>query len=113
MLLDTRHTGQTYNLHGEPLTQTQLAAHLNAAFGTNLTYRSLSVADDRADRIAQLGDLMGTIIAGIYEGIRNGALDNPSDFKAATGRPHQSWDDYFVTLPVSGRREDRTPTLNA
>jgi hypothetical protein len=32
-----------------------------------------------------------TVIAGIYEGIQDGAFDNPSDFEAAAGadsRPH-------------------------
>lgn len=98
MLLDRRHTGQTYNLHGQPLTQAELAAHLNKAFGTSLTYRPLSVEDYRADRIAELGEMMGTIIAGIYEGIRMGAVDNPSDYEAAAGRPHQSWADFFASL---------------
>lgn len=98
MLLDERHNGQTYNLHGALLTQADLAAYLNTAFGTNLTYRPMSVEDYRADRIAELGEMMGTIIAGIYEGIRNGAMDRPSDFQAAAGRPHQSWADYFASI---------------
>ena len=34
---------------------------------------------------------VGTVIAGIYEGTRNGALDVPSDDEAAAGRPHRSW----------------------
>jgi len=33
---------------------------------------------------------MGPIIAGIYEGIRSGANDIPSDFEKAAGRSHQS-----------------------
>ena len=98
MLLDEQHNGQTYNLHGDLLTQAQLAAHMNNALGTDLTYRPMSVDDYRADRIAALGDMMGTIIAGIYEGIRSGAMDRPSDFEAAAGRPHQSWEDYFSAL---------------
>lgn len=98
MLLDRHHNSQTYNLHGQPLTQGELAAHLNKAFGTNLTYRPMSVEDYRADRIAELGDMMGTIIAGIYEGIRMGAVDNPSDYEAAAGRPHQSWANFFASL---------------
>jgi NAD(P)H dehydrogenase (quinone) len=39
---------------------------------------------------------MGNIIAGIYEGIRNGYADNPSDFALAAGRAHQSWQDTAV-----------------
>ncbi len=95
MLTRSEHDGQIYNLHGEPITQAELAAYLNQAFGTALTYRSMSVADYREERVAELGEFMGTIIAGIYEGIRNGALDNHSDFERVTGRPHQSWDEYF------------------
>ncbi len=98
MALDDAHHGKTYLLHGTPLTQAQLAAHLNDAFGTNLTYRAMSVEAYRADRRAALGDMMGTIIAGIYEGIRSGVFDVPSDFEAAAGRAHQSWDDYFGGL---------------
>lgn len=98
MLLDDRHNNQTYNLHGALLTQANLAAHLNAAFGTKLAYRPMSIEDYRADRIAELGEVMGTIIAGIYEGIRNGAMDRPSDFESAAGRAHQSWADFFSTI---------------
>ncbi|MHA6326104.1 SDR family oxidoreductase [Roseivivax sp. CAU 1753] len=98
MLTGAEHTGQTYNLHGALLTQRDLADHLNRAFGTCLTYREMSVEAYRADRIAELGDFIGTVIAGIYQGIRDGAHDVPSDFKVAAGRPHQSWDAYFQTL---------------
>ena len=49
-------------------------------------------------RIAELGDFLGTVIAGIYEGIRNGACDNESHYAEAAGREHQSWDAYFETL---------------
>lgn len=100
MLLDERHNGQTYNLHGDLLTQAELAAHLNTAFGTDLTYRPMSIEHYRADRIAELGEMMGTIIAGIYEGIRTGAMDRPGDFMAAAGRPHQSWESFFSALRV-------------
>lgn len=98
MLTRPECNGQVFNLHGEPITQSQLAGYLNQAFGTELTYRSMSVAEYREERIAELGEFMGTIIAGIYEGIRNGAQNNPSDFELAAGRPHQSWDEYFQTL---------------
>lgn len=98
MLNDPKHDGQTYNLHGELLTQAQLAEYLNRTFGTGLEYRSMSVAEYREERVAELGEFMGTVIAGIYEGIRNGALDQASDYHAVTGRPHQSWDDYFRLL---------------
>ena len=101
MLTESEHNGQTYNLHGEAITQTQLADYLNAAFGTNLTYREMSVADYREERVGELGEFLGNVIAGIYEGIRNGACNNESHFEAAAGRPHESWDEYFRRLAAS------------
>ncbi len=98
MLTGAAHNGHTYHLHGTPLTQAELADYLNRAFGTRLDYRPISVDEYKADRSAELGDFMGTIIVGIYQGIHDGALDNPSDFGTAAGRPHQRWDDYFASL---------------
>ena len=98
MLTDSKHNGQTYNLHGEAMTQDALADHLNDAFGTNLKYREMTVAEYRDERIAELGEFLGNIIAGIYDGIRIGAYDNESHFAKAVGSPHQSWDDYFRQL---------------
>ncbi|HUV13781.1 MAG TPA: SDR family oxidoreductase [Acidobacteriota bacterium] len=98
MLTEDQHFGKTYNLHGEPITQYQLAGYLNGAFGTNLVYVPLTVQEYRRERIAELGEFMGNVIAGIYEGIHNGTFDNPSHFVAATGREHQSWDEYFGGL---------------
>lgn len=92
------HDGQTVNLNGTPMTQAQLANHLNSTFGTELVYRAMSSAEYAADRIAELGPFFGEIIAGIYDGIRLGAYDNPSDFEAVTGRPHQGWDAFFQSL---------------
>jgi NAD(P)H dehydrogenase (quinone) len=98
MLTDDRHNGQTYNLHGGLLTQAQLADYLGRVVGTELPFTSMSVEEYRADRVAELGDFIGGVIAGIYEGIRNGEADRPSDFAAAAGREHESWDDYFDRL---------------
>lgn len=98
MLTQARHNGRTWNLHGDLLTQAQLAELMNAAFGTSLVYRPMSVEDYRAERIAELGEFIGTVIAGIYQGIRDGALDIESDYLAATGRSHRGWDDYFRSL---------------
>jgi NAD(P)H dehydrogenase (quinone) len=100
MLTEPKHNGHTYNLHGEPLTQQQLADYLNDAFSTDLKYRAMSVADYRAERIAELGEFMGSVIAGIYEGISNGAANNESHFAMAAGRNHQSWPEYFDELKV-------------
>jgi len=98
MLTESKHDGQVYNLHGEPITQQRLAEYLNEAFGTNLKYRAMPVAEYRRERVAELGEFLGNVIAGIYEGIRNGAADHESHFAAAAGRAHQSWAEYFGTL---------------
>lgn len=90
--------GQTFNLNGTPITQTQLAQHLNKSFDTDLKYRIMQSADFIADRTAELGAFIGPIIGGIYDGIRRGAYDISGDFEAVTGRPHQSWDEYFDAL---------------
>ncbi|MCG6156815.1 SDR family oxidoreductase [Rubinisphaera margarita] len=103
LLTESKHNGQTYNLHGEPITQQQLTHFLNETFGTDLKYRSMSVEEYRQDRIAELGDFIGTVIAGIYEGIRNGALNNESHFAQAAGREHQSWTTYFDNLATTRR----------
>ncbi|MBT6093881.1 MAG: hypothetical protein HOH04_03305 [Rhodospirillaceae bacterium] len=52
----------------------------------------------QAERIAELGEFVGTGVAGIYAGIRDGALDNSSDYAAASGRAHVSWADYSDAL---------------
>ncbi|CAA0103263.1 Quinone oxidoreductase 2 [Halioglobus japonicus] len=98
MLLEPNHSRHTYNLHGEAITQAQLAGYLNRAFGTQLEYRSMSVEAYRQERIAELGEFMGTVIAGIYEGIRNGYVDNNSDYARAAGRPHLSWERFFADI---------------
>ena len=95
LLTQPQHDGQIYNLHGEPITQQQLANYLNDAFGTNLKYRPMTVSEYREERIGELGEFLGQVIAGIYEGIRNGAANNESHFARAAGREHQSWPSYF------------------
>jgi NAD(P)H dehydrogenase (quinone) len=97
-LTGPEHNGQTYNLYGEPITQAQLAEHLNRAFGTELSYSPMSVEAYLKDRTDELGPFIGPIIAGIYQGIRLGAFDAESDYEAAAGRPHQSWHDHFDAL---------------
>lgn len=96
------HNGGTVALNGTPITQSQLADYLNGAFGTSLRYREMTPEAFIADRTAELGAFIGPIIGGIYEGIRLGIFDAPSDFEAVTGRPHQSWEDYFRTLAAQG-----------
>ncbi len=100
MLIDPAHNQNTYNLHGEAITQAQLAEYLNAAIGTQLKYRYMSVEDYRQERIAELGEFMGTVIAGIYDGIRKGSADNESHYATAAGRPHQSWQSFFAYIKL-------------
>lgn len=90
MLLNDQHHGHIYNLVGESISQAELAALINQVYGTKLAYQPISVEEFTSDRIAALGDFYGTVIGGIYEGIKNGAFDLPSDFKKATGRAHKS-----------------------
>ncbi|SFR85619.1 SDR family oxidoreductase [Maribacter stanieri] len=90
LLIEDKHNGQVYNLVGEPVTQSELAENINKVYGTNLIYNSVTVDNYAADRKAALGDFMGTVIAGIYEGIKAGANDVPSDFEKATGRAPKS-----------------------
>jgi NAD(P)H dehydrogenase (quinone) len=98
LLTNAALNGKVVNLHGLPISQAELAAYLSDAFGTKLNYRPMTSEDYLADRTAELGDFMGPIIAGIYDGIRLGAYDNTSDFAVVTGRPHQSWDAFFNDL---------------
>ncbi len=90
MLTDDKYNGQIYNLVGEPITQAQLADSINQVYGTNLIFNSVSVEAYTKERKAELGDFMGTIIAGIYEGIRNGANNVNSDYEKASGRSHKT-----------------------
>lgn len=90
MLLNDKHNGKIYNLSGEAITQYQLAEYINQVFKTNLKYNSISVEEYQKERKAELGDFLGTVIAGIYEGIRNGANDILSDYEKATNREHKS-----------------------
>lgn len=101
MLTQDQHNGQIYNLHGEAITQYQLAEYLNSAFGTDLTYTPMSVEEYRQERMAELGEFLGTVIAGIYQGIREGKADNPSHFYEAAGREHESWQTYFSHIKVN------------
>jgi len=98
MLTQDQHNGHTYNLHGEAITQYQLAEYLNSAFGTDLVYVPMTVEEFRAERTAELGEFLGTIIAGIYQGILDRKADNPSHFREAAGREHVSWPIYFAGI---------------
>jgi len=90
MLLEEKHNGNIYNLVGEAISQKQLADFINQVYNTNLIYHAVSVEAYKTDRIAELGEFLGTVIAGIYEGIKNDANDVHSDYEKAADRPHKS-----------------------
>lgn len=90
MLLHEKHNGKTYNLVGEAISQAELAQLINKVYHTNLAYTPVSVETYKEERKAALGDFIGTIIAGIYEGIQKGVNDVHSDYEVAAGRPHKS-----------------------
>ena len=90
MLLNDELNGQTLNLVGEGISQAELAALINRMYGTNLHFEHMSFDSYKVERQAELGDFIGTVIAGIYQSIAKGAYDLPSDFEKAAGRPHKS-----------------------
>lgn len=61
---------------------------MNKVFNTQQKFNSISVANYLTERKSELGEFIGTVITGIYEGIKNGANDVPSDFKKVTEGPH-------------------------
>lgn len=90
MLIEDRHNNKVYDLAGTSISQTELAALLNKIYNTDLKYEEVSVKEYCDDRKSELGDFMGDIVCGIYEGIRKGSFDISSDYKKATGRVHKS-----------------------
>tara|TARA_R110001632_G_scaffold174095_1_gene293699 strand:- start:143918 stop:144769 length:852 start_codon:yes stop_codon:yes gene_type:complete len=101
MLTEDKHNAQTYNLHGQAITQYQLADYLNMAFDTHLAYTPMTVEAYRENRVAELGEFLGTVIAGIYQGICEGKADNPSHYLLAAGREHESWQSYFAHVKAN------------
>jgi len=90
LLTDDKLSGKTYNLFGEPVTQKQLVEAINIAYNINLDYKSISVEEYTKQRQLALGEFLGTIIGGIYEGIRTGKFDGKSDFLEVAKRTHKS-----------------------
>ncbi|MGJ8684590.1 MAG: SDR family oxidoreductase [Nonlabens sp.] len=90
MLLDEKHNNYIYNLLGTAISQQELATLMNQVYKTQLVFNSMSVEDYAVERKQELGEFIGGVIAGIYEGIRNGVYDIPSDYEQATGRAHKS-----------------------
>jgi NAD(P)H dehydrogenase (quinone) len=93
LLTDNSLNGETYNLFGETITQEQLCLAINKSFQVDLKFTNISVHDYLALRKAALGDFLGTIISGIYEGIKDGAFNVASDFLRVSKRAHKSIDE--------------------
>jgi NAD(P)H dehydrogenase (quinone) len=98
MLLAERHNGQIYTLAGTPISQHQLTDYLNQTFGTDLVYDPIGVEEYKKQRIAELGEFLGSIIGGIYHSILLGAFNIPSDYRQVAGRDHITWPEYFRSL---------------
>ena len=101
MILNDNRNSQTFNLAGDAITQLQLTGYLNSAFGSNLVYEAMTLEAYQAFQQSVNGEFLGKIIAGIYTKIRNGEFNIQSDFKAAAGRSHLAWEDYFNTIKQS------------
>ncbi|MDX2432743.1 MAG: SDR family oxidoreductase [Bacteroides sp.] len=93
LLIDNTLLGKTYNLFASPTTQQQLVNAINKAYKLNLAYKSISVEEYLTERQAALGEFIGTVIGGIYEGIRTGKFNGVSDFSELTKRSHKSLDE--------------------
>lgn len=89
-MIEEHHNGHIYNLAGDPVSQAELATFINDAYGTNLTYKPVSVDQYLNERKHALGDFMGIIVAGIYEAVSSGAFDTESHFTKVTGRGHKT-----------------------
>ena len=98
MILNDDRNSQTFNLSGEVITQQQLCAYLNSAFGSKLVYEEMTPEAYLAFQQIVNGEFLGKIIAGIYAKIRNGEFNIQSDFEAAAGRKHMAWEDYFNSM---------------
>ena len=96
LLIDDSLNGKTYNLFGEPISQKQLAEAINKAFNINLEYKSISVEAYKKERQDALGEFLGTVIGGIYEGIKTEKFAGESDFLEVARRSHKSIDEMII-----------------
>lgn len=98
MILNDDRNGKIFELSGKAISQKQLTAYLNLAFGTKLEFESMEVKDYLEFQKKENGEFLGTVIAGIYTKIRNGEFEIESDYEAASGRKHITWDNFFNNL---------------
>ncbi|ANU15250.1 putative oxidoreductase [Planococcus halocryophilus Or1] len=59
MLIEDQHNSEIYNLHGEAITQYELADYLGNAFDAHLTYTAISVEKFKEEQITELGECKG------------------------------------------------------
>ncbi len=90
MLIQDNHNHKTYNLVGEPISQKELAELINQVYNIQLVYNLISVEDYAKERKQELGEFIGAVITGIYQGINDGVYNISSDYGQAAGRPHKS-----------------------
>ena len=90
MLLSDDLKSKIFNLTSTPITQAQLANQINSIYKTSLTYKYVSDTEYLEDRKKELGSFIGTVVAGIYEGIKKGSFDVQSDFEKVVGRSHKT-----------------------
>lgn len=93
LLTEDKLLGKTYNLFGEPVSQQQLTDAINKAYSLNLPFKNIPVDKYIKHRKEALGDFLGTVIGGIYEGIRTGKFNGKSNFFEVTGRTHKTLDE--------------------
>ncbi len=98
MILHDSRNGHIFNLAGEAITQSELTAYLNKAFGTSLYYEAMTPEAYLAFQQKVNGEFLGTVISGIYTKILNGESLMESQYREAAGREHISWDAYFDSL---------------
>lgn len=98
LLADNSLSGNTYNLVGESISQTELVEYFNKYFNTNLIYESMSPEDYLILQQKHNGDFLGSVIAGIYQKIRNNEFELESDFEKILGRKHKTMDEIFREL---------------
>ncbi len=90
LLTEDRLNRKAYNLLGVPITQQELVEAINEKFKTDLVFKNIPEQEYIKNRKADLGDFLGTIIGGIYEGIKTGEFDRESHFAEVAGRAHKS-----------------------
>lgn len=98
MILNSDRNGQVFNLAGNSISQLELTEYLNSAFGTDLIYEEMTPEAYLKVQQQLNGDFLGMVITGIYTKIRNGEFNIQSNFKAAAGRRHLEWGEYFNSL---------------